>query len=281
MNIVITGSKGFIGKELVKYFSRNHVVIATDRNTLDPTVFESVRSFFSNNKVDVVIHAAVSGGKRGHENNIDQLYSNLAMFDNLAKFSSHYVAMFNFGSGAEFDRDLPIDRVKEPDLYTRLPKDYYGLSKNLITRKINQMSANIYNLRLFGCFGTQEEPQRLLRSSFERISNNENPVIHRDKFMDYFYVQDIGIVIEHFLENLDNDMPRDINLCYNQKLTLSDMVYKIKYLTQSSCDVIIQNKQAGNPYTGDSNALDNLNIPMIGIDAGVKECLKNWNKYLI
>ena len=43
MNILITGSKGFIGKELSRYFGEEHNVIATDRTTLDPTKYESVR----------------------------------------------------------------------------------------------------------------------------------------------------------------------------------------------------------------------------------------------
>jgi GDP-L-fucose synthase len=202
------------------------------------------------------------------------------MFDNLSKFSDHYNALFNFGSGAEFDRRGDIRLAKEEIVTNRLPVDYYGLSKNLITRKINQLDANIYNLRLFGCFGADEESQRLLRTTYNKISKNENPTIHNDKFMDYFYVQDIGRVIEFIINNIEKDIPKDINLCYNKKYKLSDLVYKIKYLTESDCDVIICNNEIGSlSYTGDSSKLESLNIALMGIDIGVEKCLKSWSKY--
>ena len=280
MNILITGSKGFIGKELSKYFSEEHNVISTDRTTLDPTKCESVKSFFDNNEIDVVIHAAVKGGKRGHHESVEDLYENLLMFENLSNFSNHYKAMFNFGSGAEFDRRMDIKLSRENQIESRLPSDYYGLAKNLITRKINHLDSNIYNLRLFGCFGEYEEPQRLLRATCDKIIKGENPNVHNDKWMDYFYAQDVGRVIEYIVNNIEKDIPKDINLCYNEKYKLSDLVYKIKNLTESNCDVIIYNNQIGSlSYTGDSTKLDSLNIALMGIDIGVEKCLKSWSKY--
>lgn len=280
MNILITGSKGFIGKELSRYFGEEHNVIATDRTTLDPTKYESVRHFFYTNDVDIVIHAAVKGGRRGHEESVDVLYENILMFDNLSKFSDSYKVLFNFGSGAEFDRRGSISSVKEEAVAESLPEDYYGLSKNLITRKINQIDSNIYNLRLFGCFGIDEESQRLLRATYYKICNNQNPTVYGDKYMDYFYAQDVGRVIDYVMNNLEKDIPKDINLCYNEKYKLSDLVYKIKYLTKSDCDVIIYNNEIGNlSYTGDSARLDNLDIALLGIDIGVEKCLKSWKKY--
>ena len=75
-------------------------------------------------------------------------------------------------------------------------------------------------------------------------------------------------------------IPKDINLCYNEKYKLSDLVYKIKYLTKSDCDVIIYNNQIGSlSYTGDSTVLESLNIALTGIDIGVEKCLKSWSKY--
>ena len=279
MNILITGSKGFIGKELSRYFGEEHNIIATDRTTLDPTKCESVKNFFDNNVVDIVIHAAVKGGKRGHQGTIQDLYENLLMFENLSNFSNHYKALFNFGSGAEFDRRGDIELVKEEQIDSRLPTDYYGLSKNLITRKINHIDSNVYNLRLFGCFGEREESQRLLRSTYDKITRGESPNIHSDKMMDYFYAQDIGRVIEYIVNNTEKDIPKDINLCYNKKYKLSDLVYKIKHLTKSDCDVIIHSNDIGSSYTGDSTILESLKIALTGIDIGVEECLKSWSKY--
>ena len=43
-----------------------------------------------------------------------------------------YKMMFNFGSGAEFDRTREIDKISEEQINYRNPSDYYGLAKNLI-----------------------------------------------------------------------------------------------------------------------------------------------------
>ena len=277
MNILITGSKGFIGKELSRYFGKEHNVIATDRSSIDPTKYESVKHFFDNNDIDVVIHAAIKGGKRGHQENIEDLYENLFMFDNLSSFSNHFKVMFNFGSGAEFDRRVDIRLLKEKQIESRLPSDYYGLAKNLITRKINHLDSNIYNLRLFGCFGEHEEPQRLFRNTFNKFKNNESAIIHQDKYMDYFYAQDIGRVIEHITLNRLEKIPKDINLCYGEKYKLSDYINKIKNLMNIDLDVIIQNSIYGCCYSGSDQRLRELDIQLLGLDKGMEQCLKKWH----
>jgi GDP-L-fucose synthase len=278
MKILLTGGKSFLAKELTSYFSKDHTVITTNRNSLDPTDYENVKAFFKHVEVDVLIHTAIKGGKRNHPENVMDLYDNLSMFHNLQLFSDKYKVMFNFGSGAEFDRSGDINIAREEDVFGRCPSEYYGLSKNLITRRIVRENKDIYNLRLFGCFGINEEPQRLLRGTYSRFANGESAVVHQDKYMDYFYAQDIGRVIEYISMNNSNEIPRDINLCYRQKYKLSELVYKIKCLSNAKNDVIIEDTTLALSYTGASDKLENLNIPLIGVDNGIKECLKNWNK---
>ena len=41
--------------------------------------------------------------------------------------------------------------------------------------------------------------------------------IHQDKYMDYFYAQDVGKVIEYLANNLDKGLKKDYNLCYDKK----------------------------------------------------------------
>tara|TARA_R110002020_G_scaffold5922_7_gene24398 strand:- start:2138 stop:2977 length:840 start_codon:yes stop_codon:yes gene_type:complete len=279
MNILVTGCKGFLARELISYFSDSHNVIKTDRTKLDPTNYENVKWFFDLYKVDVVIHTAIKGGKRNDQDNIENFFINTRMFENLSLFSDKYKMMFNFGSGAEFDRTIEIDQTLEEQINYRYPNDYYGLAKNLISKKIVYLNSNIYNLRLFGCFGQFEEPQRLIRSTYENFLNDNDAVILRDKMMDYFYAQDVARVIDFYIKNKDRRLPKDLNLCYSTKHTLSDIAFMIKNLTNTSQGVTIKNNNLGLSYTGCGKKLHDLGIKLSGLEEGVKECLKNWNRY--
>ena len=281
MNILITGKNGFLAKEITSYYKDRADVnlILTDRKTLDPRCFLAVKDFFDNNKIDIVIHAAVRGGKRGHHPDIADIFDNLSMFQNLTRFSDKFQIMFNFGSGAEFDRARIIDSLSEDRIQDALPSDYYGLAKNLMSRQIVSLQSNIYNLRLFGCFGVYEEPQRLFRACYENFHQRRDAEIHWDKYMDYFYAQDVGRVMDHIIQHHGKKLPRDINLCYNEKYTLSQYAQKIKQLTKTDCCVIIHNKDLDAPYTGDHAALESLGIEdLTGLEGGLNECLTKWRK---
>jgi GDP-L-fucose synthase len=279
MKILITGGNGFLARELASYFTSNsHNVITTNRNSLDPTNYENVKAFFEHVEVDALVHTAVKGGRRGHQENMKDMLDNLAMFHNLRSFSHKYKVMFNFGSGAEFDRTKNISKAEEPNIFNSLPADYYGLSKNLISRDIIQKCDNAYNLRLFGCFGVNEEPQRLFKATHDRFINGKDAVIHQDRWMDYFYAQDVGKVIEHIFENRADNIPKDINLCYREKYKLSDYVNKIKNLMNVDLGVIIQDNTYAYSYDGNAERLQSLNINLHGLEKGLQECLKSWNK---
>ena len=282
MNILLTGGNGFLARELWEYFSKKNNkrirLLAPDRRTLDVADAKNVELFFEQIDVDVVIHTAIKGGKRLDEDNVDNLFINLAMYQNLLNFSHKFKIMFNFGSGAEFDRRKPIENLKEESVLRERPIDYYGMSKNLITRHIREHTDNIYNLRLYGCFGQFEEKQRLFRSCYDRLICGEDAIIDQDKYMDYFYVQDVGRVIEHIINHRKEKIPRDINLCYSEKYRLSDHAERIRDLTSADPNVIISSKGLGNAYTGDASELEKLNISLLGIEEGVQQCLTSWNK---
>ena len=281
MNVLITGGNGFLAKEMVRYFSnkKEYTLIVTDRNTQDPTNYENVKDFFNDIKVDIVIHTAVKGGKRGQYQTTEQFFQNIAMFDNLSKFSDKFEIMFNFGSGAEFDRRFDIKNAIESDIFKSNPIETYGLAKNLISKRIYELDNNIYNLRLFGCFGTFEEPQRLFKKCYDNFSKGINANITQDRYMDYFYAQDIGRVIEHIIANHDIwRMSPDFNLCYREKYKLSEYAEMIKKLTNNAEDVIIKSNEIAYSYTGDNFLLEDLGVKLVGLEKGMKECLKNWSK---
>lgn len=278
MKVLITGGNGFIAKEIISYFKRDQEfkteLIVTNRDTLDVRDPIKVKDFFDKNHVDIVIHTAVKGGKRNRKDTIVDFFDNIIMFDNLATHSHKFKLMFNFGSGAEFDRSTDIYYAKESSIYDRYPDDYYGLSKNLIARKIIESNCNIINLRIFGCFGPNEISSRLIKNTVQRFRNNKTAVIHQDRFMDYVCSEDVYRVLKYIVLNYDNIKFKDVNICYEEKKSLKDIVYLIKSLTDSPCDVIINTQEHNLSYVGNPRILKQLDVSLVGLEQGLKDMLK-------
>ena len=270
MNILITGANGFLGKEFTEYFSREHCVFPMSRQSLDVSNSEQVDDFFRKNKVDVVLHTAVKGGKRQSLDTFSDLLANLDMYRNLEKHRDKYGAMFCFCSGAAFDRSRDIRLVKEENLSEHCPSDYYGLSKNLIGRRIQELDSNIINLRLFGCFGKYEEDTRLIKSTFIKIKNRE-PVSIARRCMDFFYVRDLCKIIDFYSKNLKNDLPRDLNVVYNNKISTLYIVKEIQSIVGCSDKIIIKNYGDKFYYNGEGQKLKGLDIDLDGLRAGMEE----------
>ena len=277
MNFLITGGNGFIARELTGFLKEDgHQILSLPRQNLDVCDFKQVNNFFLNHPIDIVIHTAIKGGRRLREDLPSDVFDNLIMFNNLAVNSHQFKLMINVGSGAAFDRTKSNLFTREARIWERNPRDYYGLSKNLIAKRIVNLNSNIVNLRLFGCFGKKEKETRLFKSAITNFNAGKAAILHQDKLMDYFYVGDLYHVICHYVQNYDSLAFKDINLCYSQKKTLREMVFLIKNLTGTHSDVIIEKKEMGLPYAGSSERLNSFNLPLVGLERGIKEMLEDY-----
>jgi GDP-L-fucose synthase len=274
IKILITGGNGFLGKELFNFFKDKYYVVSSSRNSstsLDLLNKESINNFFSKyGYFDYVLHTAINGAKNPNKEDFKILIDNLSMFGNLLEFKKYYGKIFNFCSGAALKTESGTDNVKEEDILKTYPKNYYGLSKNIIAR--NCLTLNfVNNFRIFGCFGIYEDDTRFIKSSLQKIKNNQQPVIHSDRKMDFFYSKDVGNVIEYYILNEQKHLYKDLNLVYKQKYSLSDILGTIKNITNYDGENIVFNKNIDVPYTGDGSKLESLPIQLIGLNGGIAE----------
>jgi GDP-L-fucose synthase len=275
INILITGANGFLGREFYYYFSKNknYNLFLTNRQNLDITNEEEVSYFLKNNKIDIVFHCAINGDGKRPDALLD-LIENLEMYRVLYKNKQYFKLMFNFCSGAAFDKTKDIYLCKEEEIYNKFPSNYYGLAKNIIAKEI-QKTNKIINLRLFGCFGNFETPTRFIKNSLQRIKRKENIIIEQDRVFDFFYIKDLCKVIEFYIENINNlnNLPKDVNCVYKEKYTLVDVALLIqKYFNKNFNPIIyVINSEIGKSYTGDGEKLSNLDISFIGLKQGIKE----------
>ena len=272
MKILITGCNGFLGKEFSEYFA-GHDLILANRQNLDLNSSDAVDDFFENNKVDIILHTAIEGGRRNQTDTFNTMCKNLTMFSNLAKHRDKYDLMINFGSGAEFDRRRDIAKASEMELTFRWPADYYGLSKRIITEEIYK-SNNIFNLRLFGCFGFHEASSRFIKASIDRLRQGDKILIHENKFMDFFFVEDLCRVVEYYIDTEHSKLHRDVNMCYQEKISLYELAEIVCSITGrdplNNIKIQTLDNHKIKSYTGSSLRLRSLDIGFIGLEEGIR-----------
>ena len=198
MKILITGANGFIGRNLATALELEHEVTKLTRQTVDLTDKVAVDRFFINKEFDVVLHCAMVGGRRYITDDPKVTYKNIAMFYNLLAHQHQFKKLINFGSGAEIDRSNNVDLVNfyYKDAY---PSDYYGMSKNIIARLIENQD-KCFSIRLFNVFGNDEESARFIKANIQRYIDKETIIIHQDKLMDFFYIDDLTTLIKFYLD---------------------------------------------------------------------------------
>jgi nucleoside-diphosphate-sugar epimerase len=269
MNVLVTGSKGYIGQSIINSKNKRINYFEGSRQTIDLFNKENIKDFIKKNKIDSIIHCAIEGGSRLKKDDSSVFYNNILIFENLYYCRKLINKFINLASGAEFDRETDINLKKEEEIFNCVPKDYYGLSKNIISQKVISVK-KFYNLRIFGCFDENELNTRFIKSSIIKSKLNQNIIINEDKKMDFFYLKDLINVIEHALFFDLSD--QDINLSYPVKYKLSEIAQKIIDKNNSKSEIIILNQNCLN-YNGDSKKLFNTPIYFNGLETGIQNTI--------
>ena len=258
MKILIAGGFGFIGKNLIKYFSEKYNVYeiyAPTSKELDCLKEEQVRKCLQETYYDVVINLAVYGdGIDKSKDGTKMLEYNLIMFHNFAKYSKYYGKMIYAGSGAEFDKRYPINNFSENDIDARIPADQYGLMKYTITKIIDK-SDNIYNLRLFGVYGPYEYWQRrFISNACCRVVYDMPITINRNVVFDYIWIDDLCEIIIQFM-NLKEPKFHTYNAVRGEKIDLLSLAKIVKKVSGKNVPIVIKNEGMSNEYTASNERL--------------------------
>ena len=253
-----------------------HLILTPSHTELDLLNQKSVSDYITNNSIEAIVHGATEGGKRNRADSFDSVYvHNITMFENLIKASE--IPTILLGSGAEFDRRKPICQKREEYIFFEWPLDPYGLSKNIIARRALTDSNNIRVLRLFGCFGYDEESSRFIKSCIINLKNGLPITIHQNKTMDFFYIDDLAAVIDHVLAN---GGPRNINLVYDKKIDLlgiANLIAECACVNNPVIEVLGDSEaKNANEYTGYHEILycQPIASKLIGIKEGIRRMVK-------
>jgi len=255
LKICITGSNGFIGKNLIEKFSEKYNLLIPSHKELDLLDQKAVDDFFKKNKVDIIINCAVVGGSRKEEHVDSSLSNNLRIFFNLLKNKDKYKKIIHLGSGAEYDKSKPIVKVKETELGKTIPQDEYGFFKYICSKYIEK-EENIISLRIFGLFGKYEDYRYRFISN--AITNNLKglPItISQNVFFDYVYIDDFVKIVDYFVNHKAKH--KFYNIGTGKKIDILIIAKLINLISNKKSKIIIKNKGLNNEYTCNNKRLVN------------------------
>lgn len=272
MRILITGGNGFVASHLAEKLPKTHEIQVITREDLDLTNRQEVEKWFENRYYDIVIHTAMQGGRRHIKEEQDIFFNNLTMYLNLASQQTQYRYLFNFTSGADYDKSLPVDGDIS-NLYISYPKDYYGLAKNIIARLMRQ-HINFYNFRIYGVFGKNEAEGRFISTSIQNLKEGKDIEIFEDRWFDFLYIDDLIEVLNYYITTIDSrkeGLPSELEVVYSEKFKLSNIAQIILDTDNNNKKFEIKSKEEGPSFVGTQYGIEWLPIKFKGLKKGIKE----------
>jgi nucleoside-diphosphate-sugar epimerase len=124
------------------------------------------------------------------------------------------------------------------------------------------------NLRIFGCFDASESQARPVRRCLEQLRQQKPFLISGDRPFDMISVTDLVTVVRAVLDGNTSD--NDINVVYNTKYKLSEILTMHAQLHNLDTDLI--QIESTNPmhYTGDGTRLARLSLPLQGLETSLR-----------
>lgn len=251
-NILLTGSGGFVGKNLKAYLAeRGYNIISPRSADFDFTDAAAVNNLARQSKPDIYVLCGFYGIDNPPAVPPDTIEKNLKIFNNFTA-AADGARIITFGSGAEFDKSRPIVKAKESDLGKIIPQETYGKAKYLISKEIDKYP-NIINLRLFGVYGPHEMPHRFITYAIKQNLKKEAININQNVIFDYLYIEDLCKIVEAFIKRAPAN--RFINMTPTESIDLIKISKIINSLSEFKSPVNIIKQGLNNEYTGDNTAL--------------------------
>lgn len=277
MKVLITGGSGFIARNLFEQLNSEYAIVSCSSRELDLLDTVKVFDYIKRNKFDAIIHTATYDAAPKHSTKDPEkvLEYNLKMFFNVTRCKDYFGKMIYFGSGAEFNRQNWIPKMKEDYFDKYVPVDKYGFSKYIMT-KYAKLNTNIYNLRLFAVFGKYEDWRvRFISNACHNAVLGMPITIEQNKSFDFLYVDDLVKIVRWFINNTPKN--NVCNVCTGNTYDFKTLAQKVIKQSGKKLDVIIKIEGLGRGYSGDNSSLlsEMKDFKFSLIDESIEE-LYNW-----
>ena len=256
--ILITGSDGFIGKNLKKYFENytNDIVLSPSLKNLDLCNHDNVDIYLKKNKPNTIIHSASTlMVNKGYPDTVCE--DNLRMFFNLYERKGKNTKLINLGSGSEYSRAYWKKDMKEEYFGKHIPIDSHSYSKYVISNFIeNKKSEDLLNLRIFGIYGEFEDYRYKFISNCIAKSILGLPIIiNQNCKFDYIHVKDFCKICEKLIGKTPKF--RTYNVTPTASIELKKIAEIVNKISKKNLEIKVLNQGIGTYYTGDNKRLKN------------------------
>ncbi len=250
--VLLTGSTGFIGRNLRERMASDYEILAPPRGELDLLDDDAVARYFRRRIVDAVVHCATTPGHRNAPPD-SVAFKNLRMFANLLREEGRWGRLIYFGSGAEYDIRRCPPRVTESFFGAHVPADEGGFSKYLISRMAERWE-RIVVLRPFGVFGKYEDYEiRFISNALCKAIFGRPITIKQNRRFDYVFVEDLPRVVGHFIEN--EPRQKAYNVCSGSPVELVALAEMVLEAVGTRVDVLVSEPGMGPEFSGDNARL--------------------------
>lgn len=241
MKILVTGSSGLVGRNLVPKLQQSHVVYTTDLTTgLDLNRRNEVNRYFKSLKPDVVYHLAADAAEsRGQISPISMTKNNSGIFTNvLTAAINNNVKRFIFTSSVAVYGEVKIPYKEDGQT---IPKDVYGINK-LACEQILKVMAKVYGFdyvifrphNIYGPHQNMSDPYKNVVALFMRslMEGKAYTIYGEGKMRRAFSF--VGDVVKVLIDGLNpNFTNQTVNVGIDSDISiqeLSDLIQKITNL---------------------------------------------------
>lgn len=258
--IFLTGSGGFIGKNIKEsYLGEKYEIVSPRSFELNLLDTDAVDEYFKNKEFDVVIHSACKPSHRNAKDLTNLFYSNIRMFENLAKNCERFGKFINFGSGAIYNMYSDVTDAKEVNRYKNMGKDDHSFCKYVVAKRIDALfdeNKKFIDLNIFGIFGKYEDWEIRFPSNAICKTLFDLPItLRQNRKFSYLDVNDIIPILEFFIEN--DTKHSSYNICPDKSTSLLEVAEIVKEISGKDSEIIVSKDGLGYDYTGDNSRLHN------------------------
>lgn len=278
MRILVMGGSGFIGRNIkASFLNEKYQLVAPTRAELDCSNDESVERFFLNNSFDVVLHSAY---KPGHRNAPDQtgiFLTNSRMVFNLLKYQSSWGKLITMGSGAIYDMENYLPKMKEEYFGTHIPKDEHGYNKYILGLLLPHYK-NVVDFRIFSIFGRYEDYAiRFISNAICKTLFDLAITIKQNRNFDFLFVDDLMPMIDHFITNPIAHPA--YNIAPDRSIELFKVAEIVRNISGKNVEIKVAKEGMAPEYSGDNSLLRSeiKDLKLTPIHEGI-ERLFGWYK---